>query len=79
MEIYNTVNIQKKCKSCAAKDSISVNITPPKKLVLGLKFSKHDPVSVLIKTYLNSIKRSNLNISKLKENIIFIAFNEDQN
>ena len=79
MEIYNTVNIQKKCKSCAAKDSILVNITPPKKLVLGLKFSKHDPVSVLIKTYLNSIKRSNLNISKLKENIIFIAFNEDLN
>ena len=79
MEIYNTVIIQKKCKSCAVKDSISVNITPPKKLVLGLKFSKHDPVSVLIKTYLNSIKRSNLNISKVKENIIFIAFNEDLN
>ena len=79
MEIYNTVTTQRSCKSCAKKDTISVNITSPKKLVLGLKFNKHDPVSILIKSYLNSIERSNLNMSILKENIIFIAFNEDLN
>ena len=79
MEIYNTVTTQRSCKSCANKDTISVNITSPKKLVLGLKFNKHDPVSILIKSYLNSIERSNLHMSKLKENIIFIAFNEDLN
>ena len=79
MESYNTVTIQKKCKSCAVRDFVSVNLTPPKKLVLGLNFSKNDPVSVLIKTYSKSIKRSNLNLSIVKENIVFIAFNEDLN
>ena len=79
MEGYNTVTIQKKCKSCSVRDFETVNLTPPKKLVMGLRFSKNDPVSVLIKTYLNSIKRSNLNLSIVKENIVFIAFNEDLN
>ena len=46
---------------------------------MGLRFSKNDPVTILIKTYLNSIKRANLNISIVKENIVFIAFNEDLN
>ena len=80
MEGYNTVTIQKKsCKSCSVRDFETVNLTPPKKLVMGLRFSKNDPVSILIKTYLNSIKRANLNISIVKENIVFIAFNEDLN
>ena len=79
MEGYNTVTIQKKCTSCSVRDFETVNLTPPKKLVLGLRFGKNDPVSILIKTYLNSIKRANLNISIVKENIVFMAFNEDLN